>query len=268
MKIHPSATIASGVIMGKDVVIGPYVCIQSPNVILKDRVRIESHVYIEGNVSIGESSIVRSFATIGTQGQIYKNKGKQNPIYIGKECDIGEYVTIHSPYAEKGCVRVGDHCHLMPHVHVAHDCVLGHYVVLGQGAQLAGYVMIGNKVTIADRVCIHQFCRVGSLAIIKGMTRVVTFDVPPYTCGGGFPYFVEGSNVKHLQNQGLSQALCQELQKAISALYNSKLTVQEALLWIEKNLHPFPEILELVEFCRSSKRGLMGLRSEILYHRV
>lgn len=264
MKIDPTAFISPGVSIGKDVIIGPYACIQSPYVVLRDRVRIESHAYIEGKVDIGEDSIVRSFAVIGTKAQICKNNERQSHIHIGKYCDIGEYVTIHSSRDEKGSVSIGNHCHLMPYVHIAHDCILGYCVILGKGVQLAGHVTIGNEVVVDDCVPVHQFCRIGSLAVVKEMTRGVTFDVPPYTCGGGFPYLFEGINAEYLQQRGLSKNVCSELQRAIHALYYNSWSTNEALLWVENNLHPFPEISTLVEFCRSSKRGLIGLRSEIL----
>jgi len=257
-QIHSTAIIAPGVTIGDNVVIEPYVVINSPHVVLEDNVTIKAHVYIDGYTTIGTGTTIYPSAVIGTKTQDLKFQGEKTYVKIGKNCDIREFVTINSSCQENSSVEIGDRCLIMAYCHVAHNCTIGNGVILVNNATLAGHVTIEDNAIIGSMTPIHQFTRVGRNAMVGGMSRV-THDIPPYTIGAGIPYKFGGLNIIGLKRHGFSLEVRRELSKAFKLLYRSQLRFEEALDRIEKELILFPEIQHFISFCRSTKRGLMGL---------
>jgi UDP-N-acetylglucosamine acyltransferase len=258
-QIHPTAIIAPGVTIGSNVIIEPYVVINSPHVILEDHVVIKSHAYIDGYTTIGAGTTIYPCASIGTKTQDLKYRGEKTYVKIGKNCDIREFVTINSSCKENTVVQVGDHCLIMAYCHVAHNCVVGNRVIMSNNATLAGHVTVEDCAIIGGMTAIHQYARVGRYAMVGGMSRV-THDIPPYTIGAGIPYKFGGLNIIGLKRYGFELEKRQELSKAFKLLYRSQLHIEEALRRIEQELKPLPEIQHFVQFCRSTKRGLMCLQ--------
>lgn len=257
--IHPTAVIADGVKIGHNVTIEPYVVIPSPSVILEDNVVIKSHVYIDGNTTIGAGTTIYPFASIGTKTQDLKFKGEKTFVKIGKNCQIRENVTINSSTQENTMVEVGDNCLIMAYCHIAHNCTVGNGVIMSNNATLAGHVIVEDYAIIAGMTPIHQFVRVGRNAMVGGLSRV-THDIPPFTIGAGIPYKFGGINIIGLKRHGFSLETRRELSRAFKLVYRSSLYLSEALRRIEQELLLLPEIIHFVNFCRNSKRGLMGLQ--------
>ena len=130
---------------------------------------------------------------------------------------------------------------------------------MSNNATLAGHVIVEDCAVIGGMTPIHQFVRIGSYAMVGGMSRV-THDIPPYTIGAGIPYKFGGLNIVGLKRHGFSLEVRRELSKAFKLLYRSQLHFEEALKRIEQELTLFPEIEHFIQFCRSSKRGLMCLQ--------
>lgn len=260
-KIHPTAFIAPGVKMGENVVIEPYVVINSPHVVLEDNVTLKSFVYIDGNTTIGAGTTIYPSASIGTKTQDLKFKGEQTFVKIGKNCEIREFVTINSSCQEGSVVEVGDGCLIMAYCHIAHNCVVGNKVIMSNNATLAGHVIVEDFAVIGGMTGIHQFVRIGKNAMVGGMSRV-THDIPPYTIGAGSPFKFGGLNIVGLKRHGFSLEVRRELSKAFKLVYRSQLRIEEALEKIEQDVLPLNEIQHFVKFCRSSKRGLMCLQSD------
>lgn len=258
-QIHPTAIVAPGVTIGSNVVIEPYAVINSPHVILEDNVVIKSHAYIDGHSTIGAGTTIYPSASIGTKTQDLKYKGEKTFVKIGKNCDIREFVTINSSCQENSVVTVGDNCLIMAYCHVAHNCVVGNRVIMSNNATLAGHVTVEDCAIIGGMTPIHQFVRIGRYAMVGGMSRV-THDIPPYTIGAGIPYKFGGLNIIGLKRHGFPLEKRRELSKAFKLLYRSQLHIDEALDRIKRELHPYPEIEHFIEFCRNTKRGLMGLQ--------
>ena len=257
-KIHPTAIIAAGVKIGNGVIIEPYVVINSSEVVIEDNVTIKSHVYIDGNTTIGSGSTIYPSAVIGTKTQDLKYRGEKTYVKIGRNCDIREFVTINSSCQENSTVEIGDGCLIMAYCHVAHNCVIGKGVILVNNATLAGHVTVEDYAIVGSMTPIHQFSRIGKNAMVGGMSRV-THDIPPYTIGAGIPYKFGGLNIIGLK-RGYSLEVRRELSKAFKLVYRSNLSLEEALNKIESELTNFDEVNHFVSFCRSSKRGLMGLK--------
>lgn len=257
--IHPTAIIAPGAKIGHNVVIEPYAVINSPHVVLEDGVVIKSHAYIDGHTTIGEGTTIYPGASIGTKTQDLKYRGETTFVKIGKHCDIREYVTINSSCQENSVVQVGDNCLIMAYCHVAHNCVVGNRVIMSNNATLAGHVIVEDCAIIGGMTPIHQFVRIGRYAMVGGMSRV-THDIPPFTIGAGIPYKFGGLNIVGLKRHGFTLEVRRELSKAFKILYRSQLHIADALKRIEEEVMPLPEIQYFIQFCRSTKRGLMCLQ--------
>lgn len=257
-EIHPSAIVEPGAKLGRNVIIEPYAIVKS-NVILEDNVVIKSHAYIDGYTTIGEGTVVYPSASIGTKPQDLKYRGEKTFVKIGKRCEIREFVTINSSCQENSTVQVGDDCLIMAYCHVAHNCILGNRVIMSSYSALAGHVTVEDYAIIGGMTPVHQFSRIGCHAMVGGMSRI-THDVPPYTIGAGVPFKLGGLNIIGLKRHNFPLEVRRELGKVFKLLYRSKLRFEEALEQVEKEVKPFPEVVHWIEFCRSSKRGLMGLQ--------
>jgi UDP-N-acetylglucosamine acyltransferase len=255
-KIHPTAIVEPGAQLGENVTVDAYAIVKS-TVTLDDNVVIKSHAYVDGNTTIGNGSVIYPFASIGTKTQDLKYKGENTFIIIGKNTEIREYVTINSSSGENTVVRVGDKCLIMAYCHIAHNCEIGNHVVMSNNATLAGHVIIEDYAIIGGLTPIHQFVRIGTYSMVGGMSRV-PYDIPPYTIGAGIPFKFGGLNIIGLKRHGFSLETRRELSKAFKLTFRSKLLIDEALLKIEEEVEPLPEVLHWLEFCRQSKRGLMG----------
>lgn len=256
--IHPTSVVEPGAQIGSDVVIEPYAIIKK-GAILEDNVVIRSHVYIDGNTTIKEGTIIYPGAIIGTKTQDRKYRGEKTYVVIGKNCEIREFATINSSTQENNTVKIGDNCLIMAYCHVAHNCVLGDNVIMSNNATLAGHVIVEDHAIIGGMTPIHQFSRVGCYAMVGGMSRV-THDIPPYTIGAGIPYKFGGLNLVGLKRHGFSLKTQKLLSQAFKLTYRSGLLLDEALMRIERTLELVPEVRHWLEFCRSSKRGLIGLQ--------
>ena len=257
INIHPTAIVETGATIDNNVTIEAYAIIKS-NVTLKSGVTIKAHAYIDGHTTIGENSTIWPFASVGTQTQAIKFKGEVTYVTIGSNCNIREYVTINSSYDEGSTVSIGDNCLIMAYCHVAHHCSVGNNVIMSNGAMLAGHVTIEDYATIGGMTPIHQFASIGKHAMVGGMSRV-THDIPPYTIGAGIPYKMGGLNTVGLKRHDFSYENRMALSKAFQLVYRSDLSLKEALVCIEKELPQTTDIQHWVDFCRQSKRGLIGL---------
>lgn len=259
--IHPMAVIEEGAQIGENVIIEPYAIVKK-NVVLEDNVVIKSHVYLDGYTTIGEGTVIWPFSSIGTKPQDLKYKGEKTFVKIGKRCDIREYVTINSSCVEGTTVEIGDDCLLMAYCHVAHNCKVGKRVILANGVTLGGHVEVEDFAIVGGVTPIHQFCRIGKYAMVGGFSAI-RLDVPPFTLGAGSPYRLGGLNRIGLMRNQFSLEERRLLAKVFKLCYRSNLSLDQALEKIEKELPMTENVLHWINFCKSSKRGLIGLASEL-----
>jgi UDP-N-acetylglucosamine acyltransferase len=256
--IHPGAVIEPGAKIGRNVTIEAYAVIKS-TVTIEDDAVIKSHVYIDGFTTIGKGTVVWPYACIGTKTQDRKFKGEKTFVVIGKNCEIREYVTINSSCQEGSVVSVGDGCLIMAYCHIAHNCVVGNNVIMANNAVLAGHVTVEDNAIIGGMTPVHQFSRIGQYSMVGGFSRI-THDVPPYTLGAGLPYKLGGLNLIGLKRHGFSIEVRRDLTKAFKLTYRSGLHLKEALERIEAEMEQTPHVKHWVEFCRTSRRGLIGIQ--------
>lgn len=260
--IHPAAVIEPGAKIGNNVTIEAYAVVKG-NVVLEDHVVIKSHAYIDGYTTIGEGTIVWPSASIGTKTQDLKFRGEKTFVVIGKNCEVREFCTINSSCQENSTVRIGDNCLIMAYCHVAHNCEIGNRVIMANNANLAGHVVVEDYAVIGGMTPIHQHSRIGRYSMVGGFSRI-THDVPPYTIGAGSPYKIGGLNLVGLKRSGFPLEVRKNLTRAFRYTYRSDLNLEEALTKIESEMPDDPDVKHWVEFCRNSRRGLIGFQSLVV----
>ncbi len=256
--IHPLSVVEHGAIIGKNVTVEPFAVVKA-NVVLGDGVIIKSHSYIDGYTTIGEGSIIWPGASIGTKPQDLKYKGERTFVTIGKNTNIREFVTINSSCREDSVVSIGDNCLIMAYCHVAHNCTVGNGVIMANSAMLAGHVTVGDKAIVGGMTPVHQFSRIGAYSMVGGMSRV-SHDIPPYTIGGGIPYKFGGINLVGLKRNNFSLEVRTALSRAFKITFRMGLHLPDAISLIEKEVDPIMEIKAWIEFCKTTKRGILGLQ--------
>jgi UDP-N-acetylglucosamine acyltransferase len=252
--IHPSAVVHRNAQLGSDCEIGPY-CIIGEHVVLGDRCRLHAHVVIDGHTALGRGNEIFPFASIGLKTQDLKWKAGTTFTEIGDDNTFREYVTIHSATGDGEITRVGSNNHVLAYGHVAHNVTLKSHVIMSNVATLAGHVTVEDHAVIGGLAAVHQFCRIGRMAIIGGCSKVVQ-DVPPFMLADGNPAETKTLNKVGLDRQGVCEEAQTALKQAYKILFREGLTVSNALTRIEAELPPLPEIQHLVQFVRTSERGI------------
>ncbi len=253
--IHATAIVDPQAQLDEGVEIGPYSVIGA-NVRIGRGTKVGAHCVFEGFTTIGEECQFFTGAVIGSIPQDLKYQGEKSELIIGDRNRIREYVTIN-PGTKGGVGKtvIGSDCLLMAYAHVAHDCQVGSRVVIANSAALAGHIEVEDGAVVGGLVGIHQFVRVGTLAIIGGCSRV-NQDVPPYSTCVGYPAAVFGLNSEGLRRAGVSTETKDALHKAFRLLFNSGLSMSHAIERVAQEVPPGPEVQHLLDFIRQSKRGV------------
>jgi UDP-N-acetylglucosamine acyltransferase len=222
------------------------------------RTRLMAHVYLEGPTWIGEDNLFYPYSTVGVASQDMKYKGERAETRIGHRNNIREFVTIHRGTKGGGLLTtIGSDCLLMTYSHVAHDCRLGDHVILGNSVGLAGHVVIEDWVDVSPFSGVHQFCRIGRHAFI-GPYSIIKQDVMPYSLTSSKPETaVFGANTVGLGRRGFPAASIEALQSAMRLLTRSQLNTSQALERIQAEVPACQEIDQLIEFIRTSERGVI-----------
>jgi len=251
---HPTAIIHPRAQLGADCQIGPY-CIIGEHVTLGDRCRLHSHVVIDGHTRLGKDNEIFPFASIGLKTQDLKWKGGLTSTEIGDANTFRESVTIHSATGDGEVTTVGSHNHILACCHVAHNVTMGNHVIMSNYAGLAGHTTVGDHAVLGGMAAIHQFCRIGKYSMVGGCSRVVQ-DVPPFMIVEGNPAETRVINKVGLERNGVTEEAQAALKQAYKILFRGGLTIPNALARIEAEVPQLPEILHLLEFVRTSERGI------------
>jgi UDP-N-acetylglucosamine acyltransferase len=256
MTIHPTAIVHPKAELGAGVSIGPYAVI-GEHVRLGEGTIVGPHAVIDGWTTVGKSCDIGVGAVLGGPPQDLKYRGQRSFLHIGDETCIREYVTIHRSAEEDGATVIGSHDFLMANSHVAHDCRLGDYVIMVNYAGLSGYVEVEDRAFISGHNAVHQFVRIGYLAMVSGASRVVK-DIPPFMIAEGNPTRVRGLNVVGLRRLAIEPVVRAELRRAFRLLYRSGLNTSQALERMGQEGLTGSEVQRLITFIARSKRGICG----------
>ncbi|MCD6287769.1 MAG: acyl-ACP--UDP-N-acetylglucosamine O-acyltransferase [Candidatus Hydrogenedentes bacterium] len=254
--IHPTAIVAPDVELGQDVVIGPY-CVVESGAAIGDRTMLDSHVVVHTNTSIGSDNHIHTGAVLGGISQTVVKYDGTSWLRIGNGNVIRECVTINRGFSEETghTTTVGNNGYYMAYCHVGHDCVVGDHVIMANSAGLAGHVIVEDRASIGGITGVHQFCKVGTLSFVGGMSRIVQ-DAPPYMWVAGCPAICAGLNTEGLRRNGIDKSARNALKKAYKILFRSGLNVAESVARVRQEVDDTPEVDHLVRFIETSKRGV------------
>lgn len=254
MTIHPTAVIEAGAELGKNITVGAFSYIDH-DVQIGDGCIIGPHVTILRYTSLGRGCRVHASAVLGDLPQDLAFRDEESYVRIGDNCVIREGVTIHRGTKLGTVTEVGNDCLLMAFSHLAHNVKVGNKVIVANGALLAGYAEVGDRAFISGNCLVHQFVRIGRLAMMSGGSAVHK-DVPPFcTTRSVSLNKVMGLNVVGMQRAGLSSEERLTMKRAFKMLYQSNLTVSQAIAQLEEEFTS-PLVLEVCEFIKSSQRGI------------
>lgn len=247
--IHPTAVVADGARIGADSFVGPF-CVVGPDVVLGERVRLQSHVVVDGRTRIGDGTRVFAFAALGNPPQDLKYHGEPSELVIGTDNTIREHVTMN-PGTEGGgmLTSVGDNCLFMVAAHVAHDCRIGNNVILANNATLAGHVSVGDFAIIGGLAAVHQFVRIGAHSIVGGMSGIES-DLIPYGSAMGERARLRGLNLVGLQRRDFSRDQIHTLRTAYRLLFAQEGTMSERLEDVVRLYGDNVAVHEIIDFIR------------------
>lgn len=255
IRIHPTAIVAPSATIGEGVTIGPYSVI-GEHVSLGEGTTVGSHVVIDGWTEIGLGCRIFSHAVLGTEPQDLKFRGEKSTLFIGDHSVIREFATINRATAQGGGrTVVGNYNLIMAYAHVAHDCILGEQVILANSANLAGHVTIEDHAIVGGLCGVHQFCRIGRYALVGGCSAV-NQDIPPFVKAQGNRPKLYGLNIVGLKRHNFSKEALQSLRRAYRLLFQSGVSIAEAMARVEEEIRDCPEVTYLVQFIKRSQRGI------------
>ena len=261
MSIHPTAVVSDGAVIGAGVEIGPFVYV-GPNVKIGDGCRLLAHCVVDGHTTMGERNIVHPFATLGGPAQDHGiEPGSVSYLKIGNDNDFREGFTAHTGTKPETCTTIGNHCMFMAQSHVAHNCQIGNNVIFVNCACAAGYVQVFDNAILSGLVAMHQFCRVGRFTMISGGS-CFSLDIPPFMIAEGRNGGVKTINKVGLTRAGFSAEAINNIKDLYKIYYRSGLIAGKALEKIREELPQTAEVVEFLEFCANTKKGVIGPNRE------
>jgi UDP-N-acetylglucosamine acyltransferase len=257
--IDPTATIAATARVHPDADIGPRThigefCVVDRDVAIGADCILEPYVFVKRWTTLGDRNEISAGTVLGTDPLDKNFKGERSYLRIGHGNKIREHYTISRGTQPESVTAIGDGNYIMTSGHIAHNCVVGNDTVIASCALVAGHVDVEDQAFISGGVVIHQYSKIGRLAMIGGNTRV-NLDVPPFFLYSGFNVEAKGLNLVGLKRAGFTLTQVARLKSAYRALYREGRKLDDALLKIESELAD-ENTLRLVRFIRASKRGI------------
>ncbi|NRG18705.1 acyl-ACP--UDP-N-acetylglucosamine O-acyltransferase [Rhizobiales bacterium] len=252
-KIHPSAVIEDGAVLGADVAIGPF-CHVGPDVRLGDGVELKSHAVVAGHTTIGANTRIYPFASVGHQAQDLKYRGEHATLEVGANCLIREGVTLNSgTEGGGGKTVIGDNCAFLANSHVGHDSTLGNNIILSNNVMIAGHVTVQDNVIFGGGAAVIQFTRVGAHAFVGGLAGLEN-DLIPFGMVTGNRARLQGLNLVGLKRRGFPRDQIHALRNAYKAMFESvEGTLKSRTEKVRDEFPDQPLVAELVEFVLSEE---------------
>lgn len=244
---------APGAEIGPDVVVGDF-CLIEENVSIGARTQLEPHVFVKRWTTLGKDNQISAGTVLGTDPLDKNFSRERSYLRIGNGNRIREHYTISRGTEPESVTEIGDNNYIMTSGHIAHNCKIGSGNVICSCALIAGYVEIEDQAFISGGVVVHQYSKIGRLAMIAGNTRV-NKDAPPYFLYADFNIAPRGLNTVGLKRAGIGAEEISKLKRAFRLLFRSRLPLEEALGRIEQEI-PGEHTSHLIGFIRQSKRGI------------
>jgi UDP-N-acetylglucosamine acyltransferase len=257
VSVHPSTIVSSSAQIAPDSQIGPF-CIIESGVVIGPGCILQSRVTVKEATSLGANNRVFEGAVLGGLPQHVHIPEQPGRVIIGSGNVIRENVTVHRALTPDHTTQIGDNCLLMVNTHVAHDCHLGNNVIMTNNSMVAGHVVVGDRAYLSGAAAAHQFCRIGTLAMVGGQAHL-TQDVPPYVTIDGLSSLVVGLNKIGLRRAGFDQTAIRDLMAAYRVIYRSGLRWVDVLEQLRTRFPVGPAAL-FYEFLSTSARGITSER--------
>ena len=257
MNIHPTAYVSPQAQIGADVEIGPF-CIVEPGAKIAGGCQLLSHATIKSGTVLGSDNVVGEGTVLGGLAQHIGSPTEPGALVIGDRNVFREHVTVHRAMHAGTQTTVGDGCLLMVGSHVAHDCRVGSQVILTNGVMLGGHVEVGDRACLGGNAAVHQFCRIGRLAMVGGCTKVVQ-DVPPFVLTDGAGALIVGLNRVGLRRAGFDREEIQQLKDAYRLIYRQGLSFDAMVATLQQRF-PTGVASEFAAFFQSGERGFVQER--------
>tara|TARA_A100001035_G_C27747324_1_gene484675 strand:- start:65 stop:850 length:786 start_codon:yes stop_codon:yes gene_type:complete len=259
--IHPTAIVDKNSKISKNVEIGPY-CIIGSDVEIGSNSKLHSHISIKGRTKIGKNNEIFPFVSIGTPPQDLKYKGEKNSIIIGDNNKLREYVNINPGTLQGGTItKLGNNNLLMVYCHIAHDCNIGNGIVLANNVQVGGHVKIEDNAIVGGSCAIHQFSRIGKLAMVGGMTGVLS-DVIPFSLSLGNRNNLVGLNLIGLRRAKISNDDIKILQKSYKVIFSNQ-NFRSNIDNLNTDLKNNKYVKIIIDFINSDKKRPISLPQNI-----
>jgi len=256
--IHPTAIVHPKADVDRSVKIGPYTVVDE-HVKISGGCNIGPHCHITGETTLGADNIIHAGCVLGDAPQDLTHTGALTRLVIGKGNSFREHVTVHRGSKEGTATEIGNGNYFMAHCHIAHNCCIGSHTIVVNGVLLGGHVEVEDRAFLGGGAVVHQFCRVGTLAILRGLARI-SKDVPPY-CMAVENNELVGLNAVGLKRAGFSVPQRSRLKEAYTLLFLSGRNISQAISDLEKH-EMTSEIHHLVRFIHHSKRGICTARKK------
>lgn len=258
MSIHPLAAVSPHALIADNVKIGPFSVVE-PGVEIGEGTTLASRVVVRTGTTLGRNNIVCEGAVLGGMPQHLHMPEFPGCLQIGDGNVVRENVTVHRAMEAQKVTRVGSGCLLMVGAHVAHDCTLGNHVILTNNSMLGGHVTVSDRAFLSGGVAVHQFCRIGRLAMVGGLARIRQ-DVPPFVTVDGGSTMVVGLNRVGMRRAGFTPPQMADLKEAYRVIYRSGLPWEEMLDSLETKFSEGPAAEYLTFFLGGHRRGYVQER--------
>lgn len=254
--IHPTAIVSPKAKLSENTTVNAYAIIHD-NVEIGNDCIIGPHAVLYDGARLGNRVKIHQAASIAHVPQDLSFRNEESVFIIDDDTTIHEFVTCHRGTKSTGFSRIGKNCLLMAYAHVAHDISIGNNCILANGVQLGGHVVVEDYAIIGGLTGVHQFCRVGQHSMIGGVFKV-SQDVPPFVLAARHPLKFSGLNIIGLRRRGFTKEDIDSLKRTYDYIYNKSLNVSQAVKIIEAELGENKYVGQVLDFIKTSKRGLIG----------
>jgi UDP-N-acetylglucosamine acyltransferase len=256
-RVHPTAIVSAEAEFADDVEVGPYVVIEGA-VRLGPGCVVRPHAHLIGPLTMGRGNKVFSGAVLGERPQHLKYNGEPTGVEVGDDNVFREHVTIHRGTTQSWKTVIGSRNFFMAGAHVAHDCRVGDGCILANGALMGGHCTLEDGVFLSGNSAIHQFVRVGRLALLSGASGT-TKDIPPFIIQQNINTVV-GVNVVGMRRAGMCTGDIDAVRRAYRIVFREGLALPNALGRLESELGTVAAVREFLTFIRESRRGINAVR--------
>ncbi len=256
-RIHATAIISAEARLADDVEVGPQAIIEGPVTVGPGCV-IGVRAHLIGPLTMGCRNRVFSGAVLGERPQHLRYAGEATGLEIGDDNVFREYVTVHRGTTQSWVTRIGSHNYFMACSHLAHDCRIGNHSILANGALVGGHCVLEDGVFLSGNSAVHQWVRIGRLALLSGCSAT-TKDIPPFVIQQGIDTVV-GVNVVGMRRAGMANDQIDGVRRAFHILFRRGLIIPRALEIVDRELGGVAAVAELAAFIRQSRRGINPMR--------